>query len=99
MKNIAFLSKWLFQLLTADGVWQQLIRNKYLGSKPVSQVEFKAGDSQFWDSLMKVKRDFLRFGKFMMRDGAQIRFWEDKWLEEAPLREQYPCLYNIVRNK
>lgn len=39
MKNIAFLSKWLFQLLTADGVWQQLIRNKYLGSKPVSQVE------------------------------------------------------------
>ncbi len=36
---------------------------------------------------MKVKRDFLHFGKFIMRDGAQInQVWEDKWLGEAPLR-------------
>jgi len=44
-----------------DGTWQQIIRNKYLGTKPLSQVQRKSGDSHFWASLMKVKRDFLKF--------------------------------------
>jgi hypothetical protein len=48
---------------------------------------------------MKEKREFLRFGTFIIRDGSQIRFWEDKWLGNATLREQYPCLYNIVIHK
>jgi hypothetical protein len=39
LKNIALLSKWLFKLLTTDGTWQQLLRNKYLGSKPLVQLE------------------------------------------------------------
>ena len=48
---------------------------------------------------MKVKRDFLRFGNFVIKDGSQVRFWEDIWLGNSPLREQYPQLYNIVRKK
>ena len=32
-------------------------------------------------------------------DGSEIRFWEDKWLGDATLREQYPALYNILRHK
>jgi hypothetical protein len=31
-KNISILTKWLFKLLTSIETWQQLIRNKYLGS-------------------------------------------------------------------
>jgi hypothetical protein len=98
-KNITLLSKWIYKLLKSNGMWQQLIHNKYLGSKHLSQVQWKAGDSHFWASLMKVKRDFLRFGSFAINDGAQIRFWEDQWLGNSTKREQYPCLYNIVRNK
>jgi len=96
LKNIALLSKWLYRLLTTDGTWQQIIHNKYLGTKPLVQVQWKSGDSHFWASLMKVKRDFLRFGNFVIKDGSQVRFWEDIWLGNSPLREQYPELYNIV---
>ena len=99
LKNIALLSKWLYRLLTTDGTWQQIIHNKYLGTKPLVQVQWKSGDSHFWASLMKVKRDFLRFGNFVIKDGSQVRFWEDIWLGNSPLREQYPELYNIVRKK
>jgi hypothetical protein len=35
----------------------------------------------------------------LIKDGSQIKFWEDSWLGNAPLREQYPALYNIVRYK
>ena len=56
----------------------------------------KSGDSHFWASLMKVKANFLTF---IIKDGSQIRFWEDAWLGNRSLREQYPQLYNIVRKK
>jgi hypothetical protein len=87
IQNTALLSKWLYKLLTTDGIWQQLIHNKYLGSKPLSQAFWKLGDSHFWAGLMKVKSDFLRFGTFLIKNGAQIRFWENQWLGTSPLRE------------
>ena len=98
-KNTALLSKWLFKLLTEDGVWQQLLRNKYVGSKTVSQMSWKAGDSHFWAGLMSVKDSFFRYGSFHIRDGSEIRFWEDSWLGNSPLREQYPAFYNLARDK
>src|SRR6266540_1202229 len=61
IKNIALLSKWLFKLLTLEGTWQQLLRNKYLVSQPLVQAEWKPGDSRFLFSLMKAKQEFLRF--------------------------------------
>ena len=48
---------------------------------------------------MKVKSEFLRFGSFTIKNGAQIRFWEDIWLGNRPLCQQYPQLYNMVRKK
>ena len=99
LKNIALLSKWLYRMLTADGTWQQILRNKYLGTKPLVQIQWKSGDSHFWASLMKVKTDYLRFRIFIIKDGSQIRFWEDAWLGNSPLRVQYPQIYNIVRKK
>jgi hypothetical protein len=86
----------LFKLLTEDGIWQTLLKRKYVGSKALSQVSWKQGDSHFWMGLMTVKSKIFRFGHFLIRDGSQIRIWEDKWLGNAPLREQYPALYNIV---
>ena len=87
------------QMLSLLASWQQMLHKKYLGSKLLSQVQWKNGDSHFWASLMNVKRDFLRFGTFIIQDGSQVRFWEDRWLEQSTLREQYPCLYNIARHK
>jgi hypothetical protein len=47
----------------------------------------------------KVKRDFLHFGSFKVKDGSQICFWEDRWLGTTPLCDQYHCLYTIARPK
>ena len=48
---------------------------------------------------MKVKPAFLRFGSFLIKDGSQVRFWEDAWLDGSSLKDQYPALYNIARKK
>jgi hypothetical protein len=78
--NKCLLSKWLFKLLNGDGVWQQLLKNKYLRDKTLTQVQYMPGDSHFWAGLMKVKDEFLSMGRFDLGDGSQVRFWEDSWI-------------------
>ena len=99
IQNKCLLSKWLFKLLNEEGMWQQILRRKYLGNKTVGQVIRKPGDSHFWSGLMKVKNLFLANGTFKVNNGQATRFWEDKWLGNFTLQHKYPSLYNIVRHK
>jgi hypothetical protein len=66
-KKICLFTKWLFKLLNENGVWQQLLKNKYLGTKALTQVSRRPGDCQFWFGLMKVKDDFFAIGSFSGR--------------------------------
>jgi hypothetical protein len=59
LKNRCLLGKWLYKLLNEDGVWQELLQNKYLRLKTLSEVQVKPTDSPFWKGLMRVKDDFL----------------------------------------
>ena len=99
LKNKSLLCKWIFKILTEEGVWHELITNKYLHSKSLSQVKAKPTDSPFWKGLMKVKDEFFDRGCFRVGNGEQTRFWEDTWLGDKPLATQYPSLYNIVQKK
>jgi hypothetical protein len=85
--------------LNEDGLWQQILKKKYLKGKTLSQVVKKAGDSHFWSGLMEVKDLVLLRGRFKVQDGTQARFWEDSWLGKDPLMSVYPNLYKIVRRK
>jgi hypothetical protein len=49
LKTKCLLSKWLFQLLIEEGMWQELLRNKYLKNKTLSQVEAKPTVSAFFE--------------------------------------------------
>jgi hypothetical protein len=59
LKNRCLLSKWLFKLLNEEGVWQELLHNKYLSQKTLAEVQAKPTDSPFWKGLMRVKDDFF----------------------------------------
>ena len=48
---------------------------------------------------MKVKEDFFSRGSFQIGNDLNIRFWEDCWLGDAPLAQQYSSLYSIVQRK
>jgi hypothetical protein len=62
LKNKCLLSKWLFKLLNEEGVWQELLHNKYLSQKTLAEVQAKPTDSPFWKGLMRVKEDFFSKG-------------------------------------
>jgi hypothetical protein len=48
---------------------------------------------------MATKNFLFCYGTFSIKAGSQICFWEDSWLGNSPLREQYPALYSIVHHK
>ena len=99
MQNKWMLSKWIFRLINEDGIWQSLLRKKYLTKKTILQVQKRPGDSHFWTSLMLAKESFQRFSSFLLQDGSQVRFWEDCWIGVQSFAKEYPNLYNLVRNK
>jgi hypothetical protein len=68
----------LFKLVNEEGLWQTILRNKYLTRQTIGKVEKKPGDSHLWVGLMKAKDNFLMHGSFRLNNGKQIRFWEDK---------------------
>jgi hypothetical protein len=48
---------------------------------------------------MATKKFFFRYDTFLIKDGSHICFWEDSWLGNSPLQEQYPALNSIVHRK
>jgi hypothetical protein len=74
VQNCCLLSKWIFKLLNEEGLWQNVLKRKYLKNKTLSQVCKQAGDSQFWSGLMEVKDKFLSRGKFKINNDKQTRF-------------------------
>jgi hypothetical protein len=59
----------------------------------------KPMDSPFCKGLTKVKEDYFNRGSFTVGNGEKTIFWEDTWLGNKSLAEQYPSLYNIVQLK
>jgi hypothetical protein len=80
-------------------MWQTILKQNYIRPKALSQVLWKPGESHFRVGFMSTKKYFFGLGSFSIKYGSKIRFWEDKWLGNVTLREQYPALYSIVRHK
>jgi hypothetical protein len=53
-------------LINSDRAWQQLIRNKCLGSKSLTQVTKKIGGLPILVWLDECKDDFFEYGRFYL---------------------------------
>jgi hypothetical protein len=69
IKNLCLLRKWLDKLIKQERLWQELLHNKYLNNKTLSQVTVQPHDSPFSHGLMKVKEEFFKRGSFVVNNG------------------------------
>lgn len=88
--NKFLLSKWLFKLFNEDGLWQNMLRKKYVKDKCLSQKEKCPEDSHFWSGLMEMKEVLFQYGRFKVNSGNQTRFWEDVWIGKQSLMQKFP---------
>jgi hypothetical protein len=57
------------------------------------------GGSQFWRGLHKIKYTCQKGLKYVVGNGRKVRFWEDVWLGECPLKLRFNRLYEISREQ
>ncbi|WVZ51660.1 hypothetical protein U9M48_002782 [Paspalum notatum var. saurae] len=62
--------------MNKDGVWQQLLRRKYLKNKTIGEVEDR----------------FLNLSIFGLHNGTQCIFWKDRWLGNFSLKDQFSSI-------
>jgi hypothetical protein len=98
-QNISLLVKWWWKLDTHEGLWQKIIKARYLRGKTVASVVARFNDSPCWKALLKVKEHYFSGRQICLRNGNIMRFWEDSWDGEPPLCDIFPELYNICQMK
>jgi hypothetical protein len=83
--NVSLLCKWLWRLGTESGIWQEIIKYKYLKHDSVCTVKHRQADSAIWSDLLKVRDVYLQGWKIIVENGQKTLFWRDKWLYEKSL--------------
>jgi hypothetical protein len=83
-QNSSVLCKWWWKLETEQGLWQDIVKDKYLRNKSVATVTAKFNDSPCWKSLLKIKNTYLVGRKVNHRSGNICRHWKDSINDEIP---------------
>jgi hypothetical protein len=98
-QNISLLCKWWWKLKTRQGLWQDIVKAKYLRNKSVANVTCKFNDSLCWKSLLKIKDTYLVGRKINLRNGSICRRWKDSILDEIPFCNKFPNLFDLCMDK
>jgi hypothetical protein len=96
--NISLLCKWWWRLENEKGIWQDIIKAKYL-QHGVSSMSNRLSDSLVWRDLLKIKHIYMRGRKITTRNGRQTLFWKDAWLYDKPICVIAPVLYEWCSDK
>ena len=97
-QNLSLLTKWWWKLETKTGLWQEIIKAKYLGRDMVASVKTKVNDSPCWKAIMKVKDLYMAGRKIVIRSGDIARVWIDPIGDQKPFKDQFPQLFSICNS-
>ena len=87
--------KWSWKLETQSGVWQDIIRARYLRNRTVADVAPRFSNSPSWKALLKVKEIYMAGRKVITESGNIARVWSDPINGLLPFKDQYPQLFDI----
>jgi hypothetical protein len=93
------LVKWWWKLESKEGLWQKLVRAKYLRNRPIACVTHRQGDSFCWNEMLKVKILYLENRTMVVGDVSRTSFWLDVWCSQHSMKVRFPDLYEICEQQ
>jgi hypothetical protein len=100
--NEALLGKWLWRFgVEREALWRQVVVAKYgtMEGGWCSNMPTGTHGVGVWKFIRAGWDKFSRMLKFEVGDGTRVRFWDDVWCTDGSLKEAYPELFRIARNK
>ncbi|KAL4639460.1 hypothetical protein ACB092_03G220100 [Castanea dentata] len=92
--------KWLWRYgVENDVLWRMVIGAKYgnnWGGWCTKSVSGAYGICM-WKSIRSGWLNFSKFLQYEVGDGTRVKFWDDVWCGDCPLKEAFLDLYNISR--
>jgi len=99
---LALLGKWIWRLKFENrSFWKNILDSKYGGWRGLRFQVQNCKESLWRRDIRKVwnleecGNDFEDRGRWEVGDGKDIRFWEDKWVDNVPLMHKFPRLFSI----
>jgi len=71
LMNISLLCKWWWKLETDKGLWQSIVKMKYLQDETVRTVKLNPNISPVWHDLLKVKPIYLKGRVLSTKNGKK----------------------------
>jgi hypothetical protein len=97
--NLSLLCKWWWRLEKESGLWQDIVKHKYMKKDNVSSVKHKQTDSPMWADLLKIKHIYLQGRKMNIKNGKSTSVWKDIWLYDEPLCTLFPVLFKLCEQQ
>jgi hypothetical protein len=82
-----------------EGLWQKIVRKKYLSEEAVGSVIHKLDDSPIWSDLLKIKHIYVKGRTMLVKNGRNTSFWLDTWIYDKPLCLLFPVLFELCQSK
>ncbi|KAJ0546759.1 putative reverse transcriptase zinc-binding domain-containing protein [Helianthus annuus] len=105
--NLALLAKWWWKYKQNNGaLWAKVIDCIHLKPKSVSMIPSKNKLSGVWNDICSVEKAFEAVGLSLktnlvvkLGNGKNTRFWLDAWLENQALKDRFPAIYKLAKDK
>ena len=94
-QNISLLTKWWWKLEKKEGLWQDIVKAKYLKKSPAMMVKQKANDPPCWKALLKVRDHYIAGRGIKVNKGDIATLWYDDLGDNANMKDKFPDLFEI----
>ncbi|KAK9073992.1 hypothetical protein SSX86_006587 [Deinandra increscens subsp. villosa] len=105
--NLALLSRWGWKFKAdSSTLWCQVIKAIHSSPRKHEAFPLRKTISGYWKpiltTILKLPEDgvnFVELANGVVGTGTTIKFWQDSWLNIGALKDLYPALYIMERNK
>jgi len=93
--NISLMCKWWWKLERSLGLWQEIVRKKYVKNGCLHSLKKKPTNSPVWNQLLCIKDIYIAGRKMLVGHGDSTSFWKDSWICDTSLKDKFPQLFEI----
>jgi hypothetical protein len=100
--NRVLLGKWLWRYWhEREAWWRVVVEAKYrsMWGGWCTYPHSGALGVSLWKNIRLGWEIFSSHSRLVVGEGNWVRFWHDWWCEETKLKEDFPMLYSIAREK